>query len=73
MVEYTKRGTYVVFQVPGNKDIRMRLKLYLALANEASNVRQLQSLILKTSHITSWTPTKKTKSRAAAISSKGGS
>jgi hypothetical protein len=73
MVEYTKRGTYVVFQVPGNKDIRMRLKLYLALANEASNVRQLQSLILKTCHITSWTPTKQMKSRAAAISSKGGS
>jgi hypothetical protein len=73
MVEYTKRGTYVVFQVPGNKDIRMRLKLYLALANEASNVRHLQSLILKTSHITSWTPTKKTKSRAAATSSNGGS
>jgi hypothetical protein len=73
MVEFTSDGAFVVFQVHGYPDIRLTLDYWLALAEEAHSARHLQSLILKTSNITSWTPTKQMKSRAAAISSKGGS
>lgn len=69
MVEIKQGRTYLVFSVPGYKDIRMPLNRYLDLVAESNDCRHLQTLILQANGITKWkTPTTRMK-KAAAVAS----
>jgi hypothetical protein len=47
MVEFTKRGAIVVFDVPGRQQIRIPLRRYLEMVDETGDGRRLRVAILK--------------------------